>query len=288
LELVFLGAMMGWSVIRGFQPDIIGLEKFMDFGFIQSILQSRTFPPHDMWFQGGTINYYYFGHYLSAVMTMVSGMKPAVAYNLMIATLFGLSVSGGIAVGASVIGGIMEIMGDRIDSRKPARWLMVGGLLAAFMIAVRGNLHTAGYFVNKWIGANYSWLPDANKGYWYPDATRYIPFTIHEFPMYSFVVADLHAHVINLPIVLLFLGGLVAVVNRNREAGIRNQGLLDKVKRVIEARFGSPTTPSPSFGRRGERWWSNSAFDGFDVGVGEIVPDEVVEGFGGDGETVIF
>ncbi|PJE67300.1 hypothetical protein COU95_03075, partial [Candidatus Shapirobacteria bacterium CG10_big_fil_rev_8_21_14_0_10_40_9] len=48
--------------------------------------------------------------------------------------------------------------------------------------------------------------------YWYPDATRFIvekfgalDNTIHEFPIYSFVVSDLHGHVSNIPFVLLFL-----------------------------------------------------------------------------------
>ena len=39
--------------------------------------------------------------------------------------------------------------------------------------------------------------------YWYPNATRFIPKTIHEFPSYSYVVADLHGHVFDIPFVLL-------------------------------------------------------------------------------------
>jgi len=34
-EGLFLLALLTWSIIRGFQPDIHGLEKFMDFGFIR-------------------------------------------------------------------------------------------------------------------------------------------------------------------------------------------------------------------------------------------------------------
>jgi len=52
--------------------------------------------------------------------------------------------------------------------------------------------------------------------YWYPDATRFIvekfgamDNTIHEFPIYSFIVADLHGHLLNLPFVLLFIGMLL-------------------------------------------------------------------------------
>src|SRR5258708_38797604 len=31
-------------------PDIHGLEKYMDYGFVNSILRSQYFPPKDMWF----------------------------------------------------------------------------------------------------------------------------------------------------------------------------------------------------------------------------------------------
>lgn len=44
-----------------------------------------------------------------------------------------------------------------------------------------------------------------NSHYWYPNATRFIPFTIHEFPSYSYVVADLHGHVFDIPFVLFTL-----------------------------------------------------------------------------------
>src|SRR5439155_25382729 len=37
----------------------------------------------------------------------------------------------------------------------------------------------------------------------------FIPFTIHEFPSYSYVVADLHGHVFDIPFVLLTLALLV-------------------------------------------------------------------------------
>ena len=63
------------------------------------------------------------------------------------------------------------------------------------------------------------------EDYWFPDSTRYIGFdpavegdeTIHEFPSYSFVLGDLHAHVINVFLVLLVLGILYAWIKTNKE-----------------------------------------------------------------------
>src|SRR4029079_8158769 len=40
-EFLFLFALFLWSYIKGFSPDIHDLEKFMDYGFINSILRSE-------------------------------------------------------------------------------------------------------------------------------------------------------------------------------------------------------------------------------------------------------
>ena len=37
-EGMFLVGFFGLALVRGFQPDILGLEKFMDFGFIKEYL----------------------------------------------------------------------------------------------------------------------------------------------------------------------------------------------------------------------------------------------------------
>jgi len=37
-ELLFLGMLLSWCYVRGLQPDIYGLEKYMDFGFVNAIL----------------------------------------------------------------------------------------------------------------------------------------------------------------------------------------------------------------------------------------------------------
>src|SRR4029077_12774646 len=49
------------------------------------------------------------------------------------------------------------------------------------------------------------------NSYWYPNATRFIYHTIHEFPIYSWVVADLHGHVLDIPFVLLIISLLLSI-----------------------------------------------------------------------------
>lgn len=178
--LLFFIALFMWSFVRGYQPDIQGLEKFMDIGFVNSILRSQWMPSRDPWLALFPINYYYFGHFTAAFLTLLSGIDSAITYNLMLATIFASTMVGGFSVVFNFTWG--------------GRPGLLSGFLAATLLNFGGNLHTIWHF-----------LSHQTKPYWYPDATRFIPFTIHEFPAYSHVVADLHGHLMDLPFVLLFL-----------------------------------------------------------------------------------
>jgi len=225
-ELMFLLALIFWSYIRGLQPNIHGLEKFMDFGFVNSILKSRYFPPTDMWFAGQSINYYYYGHYIAAFLTKFSGIDSAITYNLMIATLFAFTFSLTFSLTGNLIFFTLRHKRKKTSSfiiNHLSLAIILGGLLSAFLICFASNFHTPIYI-----------LKNGPQKYWYPDATRYVGYnpptndkTIHEFPAYSFVVADLHGHVSNIPFVLLFIALTFNLFsnflkNKNLEFGIWN------------------------------------------------------------------
>lgn len=193
-EILFFIALAFWSYVRGFQPDIQGLEKFMDYGFVNTILRSRFFPPADMWLAGSSINYYYFGHFISAFLTKLSGIDSAITYNLMLGSLFAFTFSTTFSFSTNLI----AASNLKLNRSK----LVILGLLTAFLVSLGGNLHSLWWLIKN---GNY-------RSYWYPDATRFIvelfgakDNTIHEFPIYSFVVADLHGHLLNLPFVIMFL-----------------------------------------------------------------------------------
>lgn len=188
-ELLFLLGFVFLSYIRAHNPQILDLEKFMDAGFMASYLRSPTLPAPDMWLSGKTINYYTFGHFLGAVMTRLWLMPIKFSYNLLLALVMGLSFSLSFSV---VINLIAPSLTKTSRRHLP---LIAGGLIGAFFVTVGGNTHTLWYFLK-----NGNW-----QGYWYADATRFIHNTIHEFPSYSFVVSDLHAHVWSLPLVLAFI-----------------------------------------------------------------------------------
>lgn len=211
-ELLFFAGVLFWSWVRGFEPSIHGLEKFMDFGFINSILRSEYFPPKDIWLPPLPINYYYFGHLSAALVTLLSGIKPQISYNLYLAALFGLCLSASFSIGANIHNYFESAVKLKLT---PTRFTLVSGFLSAFLVTLAGNLHPIyAFFKNYTPPENpipfWQLTPMFNfVSYWYPNATRFIPFTIHEFPIYSFVVADLHGHVLDIPFVLLFMGLLV-------------------------------------------------------------------------------
>ncbi len=104
-EVVFLVGFAAWLLVRAGNPDLwhpyMGGEKPMDFAYLNAILKSSYFPPLDPWFANGYINYYYFGYVLIGAPIKALGIDPAVAYNIVIPTLFGLTACGAFGLGAS-------------------------------------------------------------------------------------------------------------------------------------------------------------------------------------------
>ena len=202
-ETFFVLIFLVLSFIRAHEPNIHGLEKFMDFGFVNAILKSRYFPPQDMWFAGSNINYYYFGHLITAVLIKISRVPPEIGYNLMIATIGALCFTSVTSIAAYLTQWLTP------HTKRSLVWGLVSGILVTF----GGNLQII-----------YHWFKNRSlKAYWYADATRFITEkfgaadnTIHEFPGYSFIVADLHGHLNNLPLVLVLFGLIVSIVTAKK------------------------------------------------------------------------
>ncbi len=214
-ELLFLGLLLLWAVIRAQQPQIetAGGEKWMEIAFLNSVLRSPFMPPHDPWLSGYSISYYYLGYVLLGIVTRLSSVPAAVAFNLASAGWFALA-----GVGA------YGVVYDLLDGRDPVRAL--GGPL---LLLITGNgegllevLHARGLFPEtfwRWLDIRsintapqppFSWIP--TRYFWWWQASRvihdYVPGggdqeVIDEFPAFSFVLGDLHPHVLGLPFVLV-------------------------------------------------------------------------------------
>lgn len=216
-ELIFALLLLLWTFARGLKPELDSLEKMMNIGFINSLWRSNTLPALDMWFAGGTINYYYGGHILTGIMMKLSGIKPQISYNLALASTLALTGTLSFAVGFNLLARSCR------ERKKFIPWL-AGGLVAV-LVCFGGNGHAILYDPESPLHPLLQVLSRINPAltgtidsFWFSDSTRFIghnppleDFTIHEFPYYSFLVADLHAHVLNLACVIGLLLILTAL-----------------------------------------------------------------------------
>ncbi|MFN8624553.1 MAG: DUF2298 domain-containing protein [Candidatus Binatia bacterium] len=176
-EGLFWGAFAWFLLVRMYNPEVYWGEKPMDFSFLNALTRTATLPPPEPWFAGSPLYYSYFGHYLVAALGKALHLDPALTFNLGVALVGALTAVAAFALGAAVTG----------------QWRL--GLLAATFVALIGNL--AGpreWWARHIVNFDYFWA-----------TSRVIRDTINEFPLWSFLFADLHAHVLVMPFSLTFL-----------------------------------------------------------------------------------
>ena len=162
----------------------------MDMAIVNSINTSGQFPPHDPWFAGSHLNYYYFGHYIVAFLVRTVGIAPEVGYNLGGRPLLRADSE------RCLRRRLRPVPRPSTSADAPPRTAVLPGL-AAVAFAMAGNLAGAVRYLHHpgWL-AEYNWFAPS----------RVIPHTANEFPYFSFLLGDLHAHVLAVPFALTALG----------------------------------------------------------------------------------
>ena len=254
-EVVFLVAYFAFVMVRMANPDLWhpyrGGEKPMDLAYLNAVLRSSYMPPYDPWFAGGFINYYYWGQFLVAMLIRATGIETAVAFNLAVPALFALTAAGTF----SLVYNLAESTRLRLappsvslpqgESEKRAGPVLRGlplspviaGTGGVLFVVVLGNLDGAiqvGQGVwRSFVQGQPFWDP-AVGGFDFWRSTRMMPpdppgHEISEFPFFSFLFADLHAHMMVLPFTLIALGiGAAVVVGAS--ASSRGRGVLPGVE----------------------------------------------------------
>ncbi len=194
-EGAFLAAFAFFTWIRALDPDLWhiyrGGEKPMELAYLNGILHSQFFPPADPWFSGGAINYYYYGQYLIALLIRLTGVTPTTAFNLAIPLLFALCFTAAFSIGVGLT----------------RRWW--AGLVGGGALVVVGNLDGLWQAIGQWRVVLAHGTPPPFD-YW--ASSRVIPFTINEFPYWSFLYADLHPHLIDLAVVVLIIASCASLL----------------------------------------------------------------------------
>jgi len=177
-EGIFLVFFLGGALLNAFSPDVWGTEKPMDMALLNATIQSDSFPPHDPWLAGEDLNYYYVGHLAAGLLVRLTDVEPSAGYNLALAAIFALSATAAFSLTAAAA---------------PRRRVGAGLAAVALMLLlgnVRGGLDALGHDGPL---VRFDWFAPS----------RVIPDTITEFPAFSFLLGDLHAHVLAIPFTLL-------------------------------------------------------------------------------------
>lgn len=243
VALLFFAIDLG---IRLGNPDLWhpykGGEKPMDFSYFNAVLKSTTFPPYDPWYGGGYINYYYYGFVLAGTLVKWLGIIPSAAYNLILPTWFSLLALGAFSLGWNLLAATHK----KPIEEHPHPWKELlssrslgAGLTAAVGMVLIGNLGTVrmiwhgimqlaapgGVIAGGTFFQNIAWtfkglgqylagaaLPYP-MGEWYWIPSRAIPGdVITEFPFFTFLYGDPHAHMFALPLTAVALSWALSVM----------------------------------------------------------------------------
>ncbi len=190
--------------------------------FLNALDRSRYYPPEDPWLAGFDVSYYYFGYLIQAMIGNLAAVKTSVAFNLGLVSTAALAATAAFGLGYD-----LALLLRRVSLRTA----LGVGIAAAVFLTLLGNLEGVIEFgaangalnasaVDSFDIANLDSAgesdsclvpvvcikyPDEQSSFWWWwRATRISPDanTITEFPFFSFILGDLHPHVMSIPYVL--------------------------------------------------------------------------------------
>lgn len=226
-EGLFLALFALGLVLRGLDPDlwapVLGGEKPMDYALFNSVLATVEFPPPDPWLSGGRLNYYYFGWVLVGVLTKLTGVSSAIAYNIALPTWWAMTGVGAFSVAWNVCAGF-----GNFGAYWRRRWL--AGVIALAAATILGNLdlpravdanvqavktlitRAEPMSINSWREAltqrsdRWLWAPSRTVG-----ERANSSYEVNEFPAFTFLYGDLHPHLMAWPLQIFLLTALLGL-----------------------------------------------------------------------------
>ena len=232
-EALFIAVFLGLVVLRAANPDLWhpfrGGEKPMDISYLTAVTRSSFMPPYDPWFAGGHLNYYYFGHFIVATLIRLTGTVPEFAVNLAIPMFWTMTFGAAFSIGVNLAEATMQ----RIRARQfPAFGSLIAGLATALMITIAGNLDGLIQLLQRLGPEVWKTITEPGAGgmrelltfavpvltgdgfdFWRSSRMVAVPGTlsITEFPFFSYLFADPHAHIFAMPFALVTVGLSLAV-----------------------------------------------------------------------------
>ena len=223
-------------LIKSLDPSISHTEQPMDFAFLNAVYNSHSNLPSDPWFKGEPINYYYFGYWIFGRFGNLLSISPEIAYNLSLISIPYLAFS-------TVSGIVIYLVTIQTPRLKQ---VFIPSIFASTSLVFLGNLYTPLKMLEEkdllpqrvWdfvciegltgSGTRVTSTFFPHEFWWWFKSTRIInhfgnscnlpgsDYTINEFPFFSFILGDLHPHVMSIPFVITFLIIAIFIVKHSK------------------------------------------------------------------------
>ena len=224
LQSIYFIIFATFILLRYIDPLINHTEQPMDLAFLTASINTISGIPLDPWLKGEVLNYYYFGYWIFSDISKISFLNPEVSYNLAISTIPAL-------VGISIAGLVINVMAKSTLLKVQ---IFISGLASLFSCFL-SNIYGLLAWLNEYVVASSSfwnsicieglskpeireslnWYP--TKFWWWFSSSRIINFfgtncgqngsdyTITESPFFSYLLGDLHPHVMASPFIIAFI-----------------------------------------------------------------------------------
>lgn len=248
-ELLFLAVFALWVWVRAQNPAISATEKPMEFAFLNGVGRSPSFPPLDPWLSGYAISYYYFGYVMVSLLGRMAFVAEPLAFNLAIAWLVAGTAVGAFGVVVNLVSLRQNPPREAQDgppgpasaaSRFISSRALLFGVIAALAVPIAGNMQMGLELLHgNGVGSDalWAWLDVRDidgpasmatparyqtSNWWWWRTSRVIHEyrlsgqveeglePIVEIPSFSFVLGDMHPHVLALPFALLSIAVALA------------------------------------------------------------------------------
>lgn len=206
-EVLFLALFAVAILARMQTPNATDTEKPMDLMLLNVIRRATSMPPEDGWFSGFTVSYYHLGHVMVDVVGRLAGQPPRIEMIL--------GVAGTVAMaGVAAFGLAGDLVALSAVRQRASAWLAGSVACVSLLFLATGEgfaelLSAHGFGPpGLWASLGVDGLPGTQftvdgvptQMWWWWRATRVLPGTITEFPAFSVILGDPHAHLLALPL----------------------------------------------------------------------------------------
>ncbi|MCX8178882.1 MAG: DUF2298 domain-containing protein [Candidatus Aenigmarchaeota archaeon] len=230
-EIIFLSLFLLALFFKSFRPDLDHGEGPMDFAYIQSMIRSEKLPPEYPWMSGINLEnvYYYFGHFSYAIIIKLSGIETSKGYILSLATAFALVGISSFSIGFNLTKNYKVAFLCMFLITFGSSLLPIFHLISSINPEIQFNItehrvSNHGNFFSRF-------LYDGQLFWW---STRVIPWTITEFPWFSLLWGDLHAHFVSYSFIFVFVHLIFDILNSNSSGfGVFGSNLKEILVKIL-------------------------------------------------------